>query len=111
MKRMVEWKEIKEVFETRNGYTPSTTNESFWEGGDIPWFKMEDIRDNGGILNDSYLHITDAAVKGKGLFKANSILLATSATIGEHALITIDHLSNQRFTNLYPKAKFEHIIN
>ena len=108
---MVEWKEIKEVFETRNGYTPSTTNESFWEGGDIPWFKMEDIRDNGGILNDSYLHITDAAVKGKGLFKANSILLATSATIGEHALITIDHLSNQRFTNLYPKAKFEHIIN
>ena len=108
---MVKWKEIKEIFETRNGYTPSTKNESFWEGGVIPWFKMEDIRDNGGILNDSYLHITNAAIKGKGLFKANSILLATSATIGEHALITVDHLSNQRFTNLYPKAKFEHIIN
>jgi len=37
--------------------------------------------------------------------------LATSATIGEHALITVDHLSNQRFTNLYPKAKYEHEIN
>ena len=108
---MVEWKELKEIFETRNGYTPSTTNESFWEGGNIPWFKMEDIRDKGGILNDSYLHITETAVKGKGLFKANSILLATSATIGEHALITVDHLSNQRFTNLYPKAKYEHEIN
>ena len=108
---MVEWKELKEVFDTRNGYTPSTTNESFWEGGNIPWFKMEDIRDKGGILNDSYLHITETAVKGKGLFKANSILLATSATIGEHALITVDHLSNQRFTNLYPKAKYEHEIN
>ena len=108
---MVVWKELKEVFDTRNGYTPSTTNESFWEGGNIPWFKMEDIRDKGGILNDSYLHITETAVKGKGLFKANSILLATSATIGEHALITVDHLSNQRFTNLYPKAKYEHEIN
>ena len=108
---MVVWKELKEVFDTRNGYTPSTTNESFWEGGNIPWFKMEDIRDKGGILNDSYLHITETAVKGKGLFKANSILLATSATIGEHALITVDHLSNQRFTNLYPKAKYEQEIN
>ena len=59
----VEWKELKEVFDTRNGYTPSTSNETFWEGGYIPWFKMEDIRDNGSILNDSYLHITDKAIK------------------------------------------------
>lgn len=108
---MVEWKEIKEIFETRNGYTPSTANESFWEGGNIPWFKMEDIRDNGNILNDSYLHITHNAIKGKGLFKANSILLATSATIGEHALIEVEHLSNQRFTNFYPKKEYEQLIN
>ena len=107
----VEWKELKEVFDTRNGYTPSTSNETFWEGGYIPWFKMEDIRDNGSILNDSYLHITDMAIKGKGLFKANSILLATSATIGEHALIVVEHLSNQRFTNFYPKKEYEQLIN
>ena len=108
---MVEWKELKEVFDTRNGYTPSTSNETFWEGGNIPWFKMEDLRDNGGILNDSYLHITEKAIKGKGLFKANSILLATSATIGEHALIEVEHLSNQRFTNFYPKKEYEQLIN
>ena len=108
---MVEWKELKDVFDTRNGYTPSTSNDAFWEGGNIPWFKMEDIRDNGNILNDSYLHITDKAIKGKGLFKANSILLATSATIGEHALIEVEHLSNQRFTNFYPKKEYEQLIN
>ena len=108
---MVEWKELKEVFDTRNGYTPSTSNETFWEGGNIPWFKMEDLRDNGGFLNDSYLHITDKAIKGKGLFKANSILLATSATIGEHALIEVEHLCNQRFTNFYPKKEYEQLIN
>ena len=108
---MVEWKKLKEVFETRNGYTPSTSNEAFWEGGTIPWFKMEDIRDKGSILNDSYLHITNNAIKGKGLFKANSLLLATSATIGEHALIEVEHLSNQRFTNFYPKKDYEGKIN
>ena len=108
---MVEWKEIRAVFETRNGYTPSTKNESFWTGGFIPWFKMEDIRDKGTVLNDSNLHITKKAIKGKGLFKANSIILATSATIGEHALITVEHLCNQRFTNFFPKKEFEEKVN
>ncbi len=107
----VEWKTIKELFETRNGYTPSTKNSSFWTNGDIPWFKMEDIRDKGHILADAYSHITKSALKGKGLFKANSIILATSATIGEHALITVDHLSNQRFTNIYPKEKWVNKIH
>lgn len=105
-KEGVEMKPLKEVFDTRNGYTPSTKEEIFWTNGNIPWFKMEDIRDNGGILSDSNLHITPAAIKGKGLFKANSIILATSATIGEHALITVQHLCNQRFTNFYPNTKF-----
>ena len=110
-KEGVEIKTLKDVFDTRNGYTPSTSNSQFWDDGIIPWFKMEDIRDNGRILNDSNLHITTSAIKGKGLFKANSIILATSATIGEHALITVEHLSNQRFTNFYPKECYLNIIN
>ena len=110
-KEGVEMKTLKDVFVTRNGYTPSTKNDEFWEGGTIPWFKMEDIRDNGRILNDSILHITSKAIKGKGLFRANSIILATSATIGEHALITVEHLSNQRFTNFYPQKGCEDCIN
>ena len=60
---------------------------------------MEDIRTNGHILKDSILHITPKAIKGKGLFKADSIIMATTATIGEHALLIADSLANQRFTN------------
>lgn len=107
----VEMKIIKEVFDTRNGYTPSKSNKLFWNDGIIPWFKMEDIRDNGRILSDSFLHITPQAVKGKGLFKANSIILATSATIGEHALILVDFLCNQRFTNLSLKENYMQSID
>ena len=95
----VEWKTLGEVFHTRNGYTPSKTNDDFWEGGTIPWFRMDDIRASGRILNDSTLHITPQAVKKNGLFKANSIILATSATVGEHAFLQQDSLANQRFTN------------
>ncbi len=101
---MVEWKELGEVFNLRNGYTPSTKNPEYWNGGIIPWFRMEDIRQNGNILKDSLLHITDKGLKKSGLFPANSIIVATSATIGEHALLQVEALSNQRFTNLYPKT-------
>ena len=95
-----EWKEIQEVFDMRNGYTPSKSNPKFWENGTIPWFRMEDIRENGRILSDSILHITMKGVKNGKLFPANSFILATTATIGEHALIIADSLANQRFTNL-----------
>lgn len=60
---------------------------------------MEDIRANGGILSDSIQHITPQAVKGGGLFVPYSIILATTATIGVHAMIIADSLANQRFTN------------
>lgn len=103
----VRWMKMSEVFEIRNGYTPSKAKKEFWEGGTIPWFRMEDIRQNGHILSDSILHITPKGVKGKGLFKANSFILATTATIGEHALIIADSLANQRFTNLSIRKSLE----
>lgn len=107
----VTWKKISEVFELRNGYTPSKANADFWTDGTIPWFRMEDIRANGRILNDSIQHITPSAIKGKGLFPANSFILATTATIGEHALIIADSLANQQFTNLSVRKSLKNMVD
>lgn len=96
----VEWKKMSEVFDMRNGYTPSKAKAEYWEGGTIPWFRMEDIRENGRILSDSIQHITMEGVKKGKLFPTNSFILATTATIGEHALVIVDSLANQQFTNL-----------
>lgn len=97
-----EWKmpKLGDVFEIRNGYTPSKAVSAFWTNGTIPWFRMEDIRDKGGLLKEAYQKVTREAVKGGGLFEANSILLATTATIGVHAMLIADSLANQQFTNL-----------
>ncbi|WQZ43455.1 restriction endonuclease subunit S [Helicobacter pylori] len=100
----VEFKTLEEVFEIKNGYTPSKNNLEFWEKGTIPWFRMEDIRENGRILKDSIQHITPKALKNKKLFPKNSIIISTTATIGEHALLIVDSLANQQFTFLSKKA-------
>ncbi|HEC3551433.1 TPA: restriction endonuclease subunit S [Escherichia coli] len=102
----VEWLSLSKVFNLRNGYTPSKTKKEFWENGDIPWFRMDDIRENGRILGNSLQRISSCAVKGGKLFPENSILISTSATIGEHALITVPHLANQRFTCLALKESY-----
>ena len=95
-----EVKRLRFVCEFRNGYTPSKTNPDFWTDGTIPWYRMEDIRDSGRHLNEAKQYITEDAVKGGGLFDAGSFILATTATIGEHAVLIVDSLANQRFTNL-----------
>ena len=102
----VEWKTLDEVFHLKNGYTPSKGIKEYWENGSIPWFRMEDIRENGRVLNTALQKVSESAVKGGKLFPANSIIIATSATIGEHALITIPFLANQRFTVLSLKPEY-----
>ncbi len=99
------WKiyKIDDLFDIGNGYTPSKANSAYWTNGTIPWFRMEDIRANGRILKDSIQHITEEAVKNSGLFPANSIILSTTATIGEHALLIADSLANQQFSFLIRK--------
>lgn len=102
---------LSDLFDTRNGYTPSKSNSEFWNGEtSIPWFRMEDIRANGRILNSALQNITPKAVKGK-LFPENSIIISTSATIGEYALITVPSVANQRFTYLMLKKEFADKVN
>lgn len=102
----VEYKPLLEIFDFRNGYTPSKTNPEFWENGTIPWFRLEDIRENGRILNDAIQHVSSEAVKGE-MFPADSYIVSTSATIGEHAWITVPFLANQRFTCLSCKPEWK----
>ncbi|EJT1809780.1 restriction endonuclease subunit S [Escherichia coli] len=106
----VEWLTAAEIFNIKNGYTPSKAKKEFWEDGNIPWFRLEDIRTNGRELNDSIMHVNQAGVKGN-LFPKDSIFMSTTATIGEFALVKIPHLTNQQITNFSLTSRFKGIID
>ena len=93
----VEHLELGEVFKIRHGYTPSKRIEKFWKNGNVPWFRMDDIRNNGKILKQAAQKVTLEAAKNNP-FEKNSIILATRATIGEHALVKTEFICNQQFT-------------
>lgn len=103
-------KRLRYVCEFRNGYTPSKANGDYWSEGTIPWYRMEDIRESGRFLKESKQYVSTEAVKGGGLFEAGSFILATTATIGEHAMLIVDSLANQRFTNLKIRKSLSHTV-
>ena len=107
----VSWLTLGEVFETRNGYTPSKKKPQYWQDGTVPWFRMEDIRENGRVLDTALQQVNTCALKSGGAFPANSLIIATTATIGEHALITVDFLCNQRFTCLMLKDEYRGLLD
>ena len=102
---------LKDLFNYRNGYTPLTSNSNFWNNGAIPWFRIDDIRNFGSILYDASKHITPLAVKGNNYIEPDSIIVATTATIGVHALIKVKSLCNQRFTILTIKDEYRKKID
>ncbi|MEC3777979.1 restriction endonuclease subunit S [Escherichia coli] len=106
----VEWVPVSELFQIKNGYTPSKSKKEFWENGTIPWFRLEDVRVNGRELNDSIQHINPLGVKGC-LFPKNSIFMSTTATIGEYALVRVPYLTNQQITNFSISEKFSEAVN
>ena len=98
---------LGEVFAVRTGYTPSKDEPAYWENGTIPFVKMEDVRQYGRKLDKSHYYVTEAAVKGGRVFPANSFIISTSATIGEHAFVKVPFITNRRFTGLSLKPEFE----
>ena len=99
----VPYMRLDEVFDIVGGYSPSMDNEEFWTGGDVPFFRMENLNRCGCKLDSTKtdMFCTMDSVRGKP-FPGMSLIVATCATIGVHALVCEDFLANQRFSVLKP---------
>ena len=98
-----EWKveSIKDVADFMGGGTPSSSNESFWQGT-IPWVSSSDIVEND-IKNISISrYITEEAVAHSAtkLCPAPSILIVSRVGVGKIALSKEAICTSQDFCNL-----------
>lgn len=87
------------------GGTPSTTDEKYWEAGDILWATPGDLG-KGHVLKiyDTARKITASglAARNTALFPAGTVLLSTTATIGNIGLATCPIYCNQQITAIVP---------
>lgn len=100
-----EIKTLGEVCEIKGGSTPLKSNTSFWSNGNIPWFTVEDIRNQGRIINRTQQHVTSLGAERLTKFPKDTILLCCTASVGEFAITNIELTSNQQFNGLMIKDK------
>lgn len=101
---------LQDLAEIRSGGTPSTRDNSLWDG-DVPWITPTDITRLGGKKK---IVETERTISEKGLKQSSadlipvgSIILTTRATIGEAAINSKPMATNQGFKNLVPKQRVD----
>jgi len=100
-----EWtiKKIIEIGEVVGGGTPDTSNEEYWNDGDIVWAVPTDLTG----LKTNYIDRTERYITKKGLENSaakllprGSIIITSRATVGNCAINSIPMATNQGFQNL-----------
>ena len=96
---------LKSVTSIKNGATPSTNNDAYWNG-DILWITPEDL----GALNGREIRSSKRKVSAEGyeacgtsMAPANSIAISTRAPIGHLAILGTQGCTNQGCKLLVPK--------
>jgi type I restriction enzyme, S subunit len=90
--------ELGSLAKVGNGSTPKRSNESYWEGGTIPWLNSTKIHDR--FITEANQFVTLQAVKECHLPKVapNSLLIAITGqgkTLGNSAITRIETCINQ----------------
>jgi type I restriction enzyme M protein len=100
---------LSEVCDIYNGSTPLKKEKTFWDGGSIPWFTVDDIRKSGRIISKTEKYITQKALNKTSitLLPKHSVLLCCTASVGEYAFTEIEVTTNQQFNGLVVKKTYE----
>jgi len=97
--------EIGKLVQCVGGTTPSTQDETFWEGGTHHWATPKDLSGlQSPILTTTERTITDAGVAriGSGLLPAGTLLMSSRAPIGYLAISAVPVAINQGFIAMPP---------
>ncbi|EGR0412662.1 restriction endonuclease subunit S [Vibrio cholerae] len=101
---------LKAITAIAGGKTPSKSNSSYWESGDIPWVSPKDMKID--LIADSQDKITKEAIDSGGmkLVPSNSILVVTRSGILAHsfpvAKTSVPVTINQDIKALVPNLGF-----
>ena len=107
------WCSIGDICEIVNGFTPLRSNPSFWSNPTIPWFTVDDIREQGRIISTTKQSISTNALakESNRLLPKNTVLLCCTASLGEYAITKIEVTTNQQFNGLIvPEALRETVL-
>ena len=105
-----DWERLSELGTIYTGTTPSTSDESNWEG-DILWITPAEMNEESFFISDTVRKITEKGAKSKSLTQMpiGTVLLSTRAPIGKVGIVAKPMTCNQGFKNFYCPDKLNSI--
>ncbi|TXJ51835.1 restriction endonuclease subunit S [Brachyspira aalborgi] len=100
-----EWMEvaISKIGTIITGNTPSTKNESFWNGNNV-WVTPTDIKQK--YIYNSERKLTDDGLKKSRKLPANTLLITCIASIGKNAILKCEGACNQQINTIIPNKNY-----
>ena len=100
---------LGEVCNIINGSTPLRNNKEYWENGNISWFTVDDIREQGRRIKYTKQLVTEKALAKTNikLLPSKTVLICCTASVGEFAFTEIPLTCNQQFNGLVIKDEFQ----
>ena len=100
-----EWMEvaISKIGTIITGNTPSTKNESFWNGNNV-WVTPTDVKQK--YISNSERKLTDDGLKKSRKLPANTLLITCIASIGKNAILKCEGACNQQINAIIPNKNY-----
>lgn len=104
-------KKLGEICDIASGGTPLRSKTEYWNGGNIPWIKIGNIK--GKYIREADEYITQAGLEGSSakIFSQGTILYTIFATLGEVGILTIDACTNQAIAGITIKDQSEVLVD
>ena len=89
------------------GGTPTTSNASFYDNGNIPFIKIDDLKQNYLTENKDFITELGLQKSSAWLVPTHSILFSNGATIGEISITTYPVCTKQGILGIVPKQNID----
>lgn len=106
-----EWSKIGVICTITNGFTPLRTEEKYWKNGEVNWFTVEDIREQGEHIRYTKQKITTIATTSERIVRPGSVLLCCTASVGQCAITHIPTTTNQQFNALTVRDEYRQLVS
>lgn len=98
-------KQIRQIANVYNGFTPSTSNFKYWNG-EIPWLSIADMK-QGKYLNHTSRTISNKGCNNKRIIPKKTLVMSFKLSLGRLGILDIDMYSNEAICNFEWKQDIE----
>ena len=96
------WQQLVAIARLESGHTPRKSVSAYWDGGDVPWISLQDIRAaDGRVVTDTKFHPTQAGIDNSSarFLPAGTVCFCRDISFGYVTIMGRSMATSQHFAN------------